>query len=95
MTRGSLVISLLPPADTAGRAVGPLVGFAVSRAVGNAVVRHRTARRLRHLMRDRLDRLPLGSRVVVRALPMAATRSASALAGDLDAGLDRLLGWCG
>ncbi|WP_261624908.1 ribonuclease P protein component [Nesterenkonia marinintestina] len=30
-------------------------GFIVSKAVGNSVVRHRTQRRLRHLVRDLLD----------------------------------------
>ncbi len=92
--RGSLVVSLLaaPPDPSTGcPPAGPLVGFAVSRAVGGSVVRHRVSRRLRHLMRDRLDRLPAGSRLVVRALPAAPGRSHAALAGDLDAALDRLL----
>src|SRR5689334_15538297 len=44
----------------------PLVGFIVSKAVGNAVVRNRVQRRLRHLARDRIDRLPRGSLLVVR-----------------------------
>ena len=34
------------------------VGFVVSKAVGNAVVRNRVKRRLRHLCRERLDVLP-------------------------------------
>lgn len=44
-------------------------GFVVSKAVGNAVVRHRVTRQLRHLLKDRLTLLPAGSQVVVRALP--------------------------
>lgn len=63
------------------------VGFVVSKAVGPAVVRNRVKRRLRHLMRDRIDQLPGGSRVVIRALPESARHSASSLASDLDTAL--------
>ncbi|HEY6745664.1 MAG TPA: ribonuclease P protein component [Mycobacteriales bacterium] len=67
------------------------VGFVVGRAVGNSVVRHRTSRQLRHLVRDRLDRLPPGSLLVVRALPPAAAADSATLGRDLDAALSRLL----
>ncbi|MBH5335963.1 ribonuclease P protein component [Streptomyces pactum] len=67
-------------------------GFVVSKAVGGAVVRNLVKRRLRHLIRDRLDRLPAGSLVVVRALPGAGTADHEQLARDLDAALRRLLG---
>ncbi|MFX4291836.1 ribonuclease P protein component [Streptomyces bohaiensis] len=70
----------------------PRAGFVVSKAVGNSVVRHRTQRRLRHLLRTRLPRLPAGSLVVVRALPGAGDASSERLARDLDAALTRLLG---
>lgn len=50
----------------------PQVGFVVSKAVGNSVVRHAVQRKLRHVMRAQVDTLPEGSRVVVRALPSAA-----------------------
>ncbi|WP_407074756.1 ribonuclease P protein component [Saccharopolyspora sp. SCSIO 74807] len=66
------------------------VGFVVSKAVGNAVIRHRVTRRLRHLMRDRLGVLPAGTLVVVRALPPAATASSRELGADLDAALRKL-----
>jgi ribonuclease P protein component len=66
-------------------------GFVVGRAVGNSVVRHRVSRQLRHLVRDRLDRLPAGSILVVRALPPAAGADSAALGRDLDAALTRLL----
>ncbi|PZG41756.1 ribonuclease P protein component [Spongiactinospora gelatinilytica] len=69
----------------------PLVGFVVSRAVGGAVVRNKVKRRLRHLMRDRLHRLPQGSLLVVRANPPAASARIEHLAAELDAALDRLL----
>ena len=67
-------------ADTPARA-----GFIVSKAVGNAVVRNRVRRRLRHLVRDRLDQLPSGSELVVRVLPAATGRSYQQLGADLDA----------
>src|SRR5690606_7844822 len=66
------------------------VGFVVSKAVGNAVVRHRTTRRLRHLMRDRIPALPAGTLVVVRALPPAANASSRELGADLDSALRKL-----
>ena len=60
------------------------VGFVVSKAVGNSVVRNRVKRRLRHLVRDRLDVLPHTGVMVVRSLPAAATASSAQLADDLD-----------
>lgn len=63
------------------------VGFVVSKAVGNAVVRHRVARRLRHVMRARLAVLPAGTLVVVRALPRAASATSDELAKDVDSAL--------
>ena len=69
----------------------PRVGLVVSKGVGGSVVRHQVSRRLRHLLRDRLDRLPSGSRLVVRAAPAAGSASSEALAADLDAALDRVI----
>ncbi|MFG2165345.1 ribonuclease P protein component [Micromonospora chersina] len=62
-------------------------GFVVSKAVGNAVVRNKVRRRLRHLVRERLGDLPAGSTLVVRALPPAAEASYARLGADLDAAL--------
>jgi ribonuclease P protein component len=62
----------------------------VSKAVGNSVVRHRVARRLRHLVSARLGTLPAGSALVVRALPPSAGASSAELGADLDAALRRL-----
>ncbi|GIF71168.1 ribonuclease P protein component [Asanoa siamensis] len=59
-------------------------GFVVSKKVGGAVVRNRVKRRLRHLARARLDALPAGSTLVVRATPRAAERSYERLGMDLD-----------
>ncbi|MEV1107176.1 ribonuclease P protein component [Micromonospora sp. NPDC049751] len=62
-------------------------GFVVSKAVGNAVVRNKVRRRLRALVRERLDALPDGSTLVVRALPAAAEASYARLTTDLDAAI--------
>jgi ribonuclease P protein component len=67
------------------------VGFVVSRAVGGSVVRHTVTRRLRHVVRERLDSLPAGATLVVRALPPAATATSAQLADDLDSALARVL----
>ncbi|SFO15185.1 ribonuclease P protein component [Pseudonocardia ammonioxydans] len=67
--------------------VSPRAGFVVSKAVGNAVVRHRVTRRLRHLVADRLETLPPGAALVVRALPPAGTASSAELGADLDSAL--------
>ena len=69
---------------------GARVGFVVSKAVGNSVVRHRVTRQLRHLMADRIGTLPAGCALVVRALPAAAGASSSELGADLDGALRRL-----
>lgn len=78
------------PDTAASRDGRPRVGFVVSKAVGGAVVRNRVSRRLRHLVRDRLDALAPGTSLVVRALPPAAAASSKELADDLDAALRRL-----
>ncbi|HEY4570829.1 MAG TPA: ribonuclease P protein component, partial [Kribbella sp.] len=84
----SLVVHL---GRTADHAASPQVGFIVTRSVGGAVVRNTVRRRLRHVLRERLERLPAGSRLVVRVNPAAAGRSAGQLATDLDRALDRAL----
>lgn len=70
-------------ADTADR-VSALVGFVVPKTVGNAVVRNRVRRQLRHLMRDRVDQLLPGESVVIRVFPQASGRTADKLGSDLD-----------
>ncbi|HUZ26077.1 MAG TPA: ribonuclease P protein component [Streptosporangiaceae bacterium] len=67
------------------------VGFIVSRAVGNAVVRNRVLRRLRHLARGQLASLPGGSLLVLRANPGAATARQEDLAAELDLVIAALL----
>lgn len=69
----------------------PRAGLVVSKAVGDSVTRHRTSRRLRHLLRDRMASLPAGVRVVVRAAPPAGVAPSRALAHDLDEALSAAL----
>jgi ribonuclease P protein component len=82
----TLVVHLAP-----GAGAGPRVGFVVSKAVGNAVSRNHVKRRLRHLVRQRLQSLPRSGVLVVRALPASAARGYADLGADLDAALDRVL----
>ena len=66
------------------------VGFVVSKQVGNAVVRNRVKRRLRHLAADQLPGTPADVNLVVRALPAAANAPAD-VAPDLVATWSRVL----
>ena len=68
------------------------MGLVVGKAVGTSVVRHQVSRRLRAQLRPRLDLLPAGADLVVRALPEAATASSAALGRDLDRVLTKLTG---
>jgi ribonuclease P protein component len=68
----------------------PRVGFVVSKAVGGAVVRNRTKRRLRALMAARVGVLPPGTDLVIRANPVAAQANSVALGADLDMLLARV-----
>lgn len=86
--RGGLVVHL--DVRNTPEAGPTRAGFVVSKAVGNSVTRNLVVRRLRHLVRDRLDALPQGSRLVIRALPTAAERSSEVLGHDLDYALRRL-----
>lgn len=71
------------------------IGFVVSKAVGSAVERNLVKRRLRHVARDRIGRLPAGALLVVRAQPAAAFASYEELAADLDRCLERSLAMSG
>jgi ribonuclease P protein component len=68
----------------------PRVGFVVSKAVGGAVVRNRTKRRMRALMAARVSALPAGTDLVIRANPIAAQANSADLAADLDSLLARV-----
>jgi ribonuclease P protein component len=85
---GGVVVYLLTEPDRPCAA--SQVGLVVSKAVGNSVVRHQVSRRLRAQLGARLDQLPTGARVVVRALPEAATARSAALGHDLNRALAKL-----
>lgn len=68
------------------------MGFVVSKAVGNSVVRHRVTRRLREIVRPRLDLLPAGSTVVLRALPGIDDAVFADLSAEVDGALTSAAG---
>jgi ribonuclease P protein component len=91
--RPNLVLHLLSGADPkADIKAAPVAGFIVAKTVGNAVVRNKVRRRLRHIVRAHVHRLPAGSLLVVRANPRAATAHHDELVEDFEAGIQRLLG---
>ena len=81
-----MVVHLLTEAEDAGP---PLVGFVVSKAIGNAVRRNLVKRRLRGAARKHLAILPDGARAVVRALPASSDSSYARLERDVAGGFDR------
>lgn len=60
-----------------------MAGFAVSKAVGGAVIRNRVKRRMRAIMAELLPTLAPGTSVVVRALPAAAGATFAQLRSDI------------
>jgi ribonuclease P protein component len=92
VTRGPLVLHAVlasgHPTDRSG-AAGPRVGFVISGKVGDAVRRNLLRRRLRHLLRARLEAMPAAD-LVVRALPGAAELTFAELEALLDDGLRSL-----
>ena len=83
----ALVVHLLVDA---GSPTPPRVGFVVSKALGNAVVRNRVKRRLRHVVRDCLAEVPASATLVVRALPPAAELDSAELRAELTRCLQRV-----
>jgi ribonuclease P protein component len=84
---GPLLVAHLGRTDTGEPA---RLGLVVGKAVGNAVRRNQVKRRLRHVARERLSRLPAGSALVIRALPPSARASSAELATALDRALARV-----
>ncbi|MFE7798588.1 ribonuclease P protein component [Nocardia sp. NPDC057440] len=78
---------------TAGSVVrigGPRFGLIVSKAVGSAVVRHRVARRLRHMCAKVTADVPAETDIVIRALPGAAEADSEELLRQLRGALRKL-----
>lgn len=91
---------LITPAQSSNPAApsaGWQCGFIVSKAVGNAVVRHRTTRRLRHIVRELIEAgqvsLPEGrhTQIVLRALSEAPSADHRNLRQDTASALRRAL----
>jgi len=76
----------IPAGEDAGF---PEIGFIVAKSVGNAVDRHRVARRLRHGARIVVADLDPADRVVVRALPSSRDALSTTLQDQLVAGVRR------
>jgi ribonuclease P protein component len=91
---GDVVVYLYPAAARDGEAepqpAVTKIGLIVGRTVGGSVVRHQVSRRLRAQLAGMLDRIPAGSRMVVRALPSAATARSESLGRDLGIAVARL-----
>jgi ribonuclease P protein component len=61
----------------------PRCGLIIKKSVGNSVVRHSVARKIRHLIADKLSSLPPGSFFVIRALPASKTADLKTEVADL------------
>ena len=68
-----------------------MAGFAVSKAVGGAVIRNRVKRRLRAIVAELLPTLPAGTGLVVRALPPAAAATFGALTAEVNSAVGQAL----
>jgi ribonuclease P protein component len=84
-----LVVHVAMPSSVRPQTQPARVGFVIGRAVGSAVTRNRLRRQLRHLLAPRLERLPSGTVVVVRATAAATQRTSRELAAALDVLLAR------
>ena len=58
-------------------------GLIINKSVGNSVVRHSVARKIRHIIAANLTSLPAGSLLVVRALPAANSSNLKIEADEL------------
>ena len=80
---GTVVVHVLLPSNDQIEAYAPRFGLVVSKAVGNAVIRHAVSRKLRHILYGLAPEVPHGTMVVVRALPQAASKSMKELTADV------------
>ncbi|MFW0184388.1 ribonuclease P protein component [Rothia sp. CCM 9418] len=68
-----------------------IIGFIVSKTVGNAVTRNLVKRRLRALTAPTLKELPQGYQLVIRALPASSHATWEQLAQDYESALTSIL----
>lgn len=61
----------------------PRCGLIINKSVGNSVVRHLVARKIRHIIAANLISLPTGSLLVIRALPAANSTDLKSEVTDL------------
>lgn len=88
--RRDVVAHVLVPADPDLVATGgPRIGLIVGKSVGNSVIRHAVARRLRAAARPLVQGLDPATMVVVRALPGSATCSEPELERQLVAAVTK------
>ena len=69
---------------------GPKFGLVVSKAVGNAVTRHRISRKLRALCFDAKENFSRSTKMVIRALPAAGEATNEQLALDFEVALGKV-----
>ena len=88
MGTSGAVLHVLPHATEDARRFG----FIVAKTVGNAVTRNRVRRRLRALSRELVQRVPLGTDVVMRALPGSGDVEWVTLHTEITEGVERAVG---
>lgn len=76
-----LTVHVLPSDDSSSLTI---VGFVVSRAVGNAVTRNLVKRRAREIVASYLVTHPRGLQIVVRAKPSASHATFAQLQHEID-----------
>jgi ribonuclease P protein component len=75
--------------DSAPRESGPRFGITIPRAVGKAVIRNKIRRRLRELLRARLDRVSPNCDIVFNPRRSALLADFAVLAREMDKVLAR------
>ena len=53
------------------------IGLIVSKIVGNSVIRHKTSRQIRNVMKDLIPQIPGNIQIIIRALPEITTKDFS------------------
>jgi ribonuclease P protein component len=58
-------------------------GLIINKSVGNSVIRHSVARKIRHIIAANLTSFPAGSLLVIRALPASSVADLKSEANEL------------